>query len=336
VLILIELLAALLASGILYQAIGAWRDKKRYPPPGTLLDVGGNRLHAYITGQGEPVVVLEAGIAATSLSWQLVQPEIANFTRVLSYDRAGLGWSDPASGPSTIETALSGLRALLNKAGLPGPYVLAGHSFGGLAAIEYACRYPKEIAGLVLIDPLTAVEWCPAAPEELAKLRRGVKFARRGALLASFGVVRLSLDLLRSGARRIPQMAARVSSSQGGSKLTERLVGEIRKLPPGLWPAIQSHWCQPKSFLSMASHLESLPVSAASCTMIHDLGDLPLTILTASDASPQRAAEHLRIAAASTRGTRICADRSGHWIQLDEPQLVVEAVRSVIIQIKST
>src|SRR5882724_8815219 len=108
-----------------------------HPPPGRLLDIGGRRLHMQESGQGSPVVVLESGIAATSLSWRAIQKEIARFTRVVSYDRAGLGWSDAATGRSTAERLTGDLRALLLAGQLPPLYILVGHSFGALIVRGY-------------------------------------------------------------------------------------------------------------------------------------------------------------------------------------------------------
>src|SRR5216684_1247368 len=88
------MLLAIAIAGVIYQRIGSAADRRNFPPLGRLLDAGGHRLHAVVEGQGSPTVILEAGISASSLSWSLVQPEIANFARVLSYDRASLGWSD--------------------------------------------------------------------------------------------------------------------------------------------------------------------------------------------------------------------------------------------------
>ena len=206
-----------------------------------------------------------------------------------------------------------------------------GHSFGGMLALEYACRNPGKVAGLVLVDPLAASEWCPLKPGAEAMLRRGIRLARRGAWVARFGIVRMSLDLLRTGSRRIPKFAARVSSGSG-SQLTERLVGEVRKLPQELWPVIQSHWCQPKAFLAMADHLEALPGSAAACQTHCDLGDMPITVLSGANSAADRTAEHQAMADRSSRGKLRVAQKSGHWIQLDEPDLVVEAVREIVEQ----
>ncbi len=315
-------------AGILYQAIGSAMDAKRFPAPGRLVDVGGHRLHIHTQGSGRPIVVLEAGIAASSVSWRIVQQRIAEFTTLCSYDRAGLGYSEPSPQPRTIANILTDLETLLARAGIDQPIVLVGHSFGGLVALEYAHAAPSRIAGLVLVDPLAAAEWCPVDPKSKAMLDRGIRLSRRGAWVARLGIVRFSLDLLRAGSRRIPKLAARVSSGSG-SQLTERLVGEVRKLPPELWPVVQSHWCQPKSFVAMADHLESLPASAAACQSC-DLGDLPVTVLSGANSAADRLALHQAMANRSTRGKLIVAKKSGHWIQLDEPELVVAAVREMV------
>jgi pimeloyl-ACP methyl ester carboxylesterase len=328
-LILIGALCALPLAGALYQIVGSRRDALRFKPPGKLVDVGRHRLHVQVAGSGSPIVMLEAGIAASSVSWEPVRREAQTSMTVYSYDRAGLGWSEASNEPSSIENGICDLKTILESQGIARGTVLVGHSWGGLAALEYACRNRGQLAGLVLVDPLPASEWCPLVPEEAAKLRRGVALARRGAWLARLGVVRLSLDLLQAGSRRIPKLAAGMSARGGGSKLTERLVGEVRKLPRDVWPVIQSHWCQTKSFESMASHLESLPESAAACRTDCDLGDLPLVVLSASDSTSSRLAEHRRMARLSTRGEILIAERSGHWIQLDQPDLVVDAIRKV-------
>src|SRR5579859_7285575 len=160
----------------------------RYPPPGRMLDVGGRRLLVSRTGQGGPSVLLEAGIAATSLSWRPVQDAVARFARVASYDRAGLGWSDAAS-TLTLSQQVDDLHALLKVAELPPPYILVGHSFGGLIVRAYAGRYPTEIAGLVLVDAVRPEEWHPLSSEQRRTLERGVRLSRRGAVLARVGVV---------------------------------------------------------------------------------------------------------------------------------------------------
>src|SRR5918992_5511837 len=129
---------ALLGLGALYQAIAGWRHRRQFTPPGQLIDVGGHRLHVICRGSGGPVVLLEAGIAASSLSWALVQPEIATFTRACAYDRAGLAWSDVASCPRTFERIVDELSTVLERVAPEDRYVLVGHSFGSFVVRAYA------------------------------------------------------------------------------------------------------------------------------------------------------------------------------------------------------
>jgi pimeloyl-ACP methyl ester carboxylesterase len=129
--------------------------KAAYPPPGRLVDVGGHRLHISCQGPEEaegPVVVMDAGVGEDGLSWSLVQPELAKELRVCVYDRAGLGWSEPGPRPRTNPVMVAELHALLERAGVPAPYILVGASLGGLNARLYAHTYPEEAAGLVLVD----------------------------------------------------------------------------------------------------------------------------------------------------------------------------------------
>lgn len=324
-------MAALVLAGSVYQAAGTAKDAQRFPPPGRLIAGGAKqpRLHAHITGGPLPAVVLEAGIGASSVSWALVRQQLAGVVRVCAYDRAGLGWSEAAPAPRTLANILGDLHNLTRYPEIGRPFVLVGHSFGGMVALEYAHLHRDELAGLVLLDPLTAREWHPLTPSNQKMLARGVRLSRRGALLARLGVVRFTLALLTTGSRRVPKMFSRISSGNG-APLTERLVSEIQKLPREAWPYVQVHWCQPKSFLSMADHLENLPGNAAACSDSSDLGDLPLIVLSAGDSPAARVFEHRRIAGFSRRGRLIVAEKSGHWIQLDHPELVVSAIQEVI------
>ena len=149
---LVGLLLVLLASGATYESIASRRAALRYQAPGRLVDVGGHRLHLHCSGQGSPTVVLDTGLGMPSASWVLVQPVVAQWTRVCAYDRAGYGFSDLGPTPRTSQRIVEELHALLDRAGEPAPYVLAGHSFGGFTIRLFASRYPSQVAGLVLID----------------------------------------------------------------------------------------------------------------------------------------------------------------------------------------
>jgi hypothetical protein len=154
-LIVALLIVGLSGTGLLYQSIASAQDASSYPAPGKLIDVGGYRLHLYCTGTGRPgspTVILDAAFGDTSLAWSKVQPSVASFTRVCSYDRAGYGWSDTSPLPRTARRVVTELHTLLTRAGVPGPYVLVGHSYGGLFVQLYAYTYPHEVAGLVLVD----------------------------------------------------------------------------------------------------------------------------------------------------------------------------------------
>ena len=327
-LIILALAAALIASGAIYQALGLAADRRRYPPPGRLVDMGGHRLHLIERGSG-PAVVFESGISATCLNWTRVRGEVERFARACAYDRAGLGWSDLAASPRTALAIIDDLHALLEAARIPKPCILVGHSFGGLLVRAYAAKYPADVAALVLVDPLAPREWLNASPAHVRMLRLGVKLSRRGAWLARIGVVRAALALLMSGGRLVPKLVARASSGRGESVIS-RIVGEVRKMPPETWPMVRAHWCEPKSFLGMAAYLESLPRSAAQAAELSVPAMIPMTVLSASNSTPEQLEEREAIARRSPRGRHIVARKSGHWIQLDEPELVVEAIREAI------
>jgi len=137
----------ILVAGVVYQAAASASDSKKYPSPGELYDVGDYKLHLYCTGEGSPTVILEAGAGFPSISWFIVQEKVAQFTRVCSYDRPGFGWSEPASGPLSSDQVAANLHGLLETAGIPGPYILVGHSDGGVYVRAYARQYPSEMLG---------------------------------------------------------------------------------------------------------------------------------------------------------------------------------------------
>jgi len=298
----------------------------RIPHPGRFV---GN-LHILAEGHGTPIVVLEAGIAASSLSWSRVQAGVSEFTRVLSYDRAGFGWS-AAEASGTAVDAADALAQMLSQSGEIGPFVLVGHSYGALIVRVFQQRHPQMAAGLVLVDPVVRSEWRSPSEQKRRMLARGAVLSRRGALLARFGVVRAALKLLMSGSRRIPKFLARASAGNG-AHVADRLVGEVRKMPREHWPAIAQHWSEAKSFRAMANNLENLPLSASQVDEGRKLGDLPLIVLSAGKGNPEHECE----AALSTRGEYRPIAASGHWIQLDQPAAVVSAIRQVVEQVRAS
>jgi pimeloyl-ACP methyl ester carboxylesterase len=326
----VEVLAAVLAVlalGVLYQQVGLRRDARRFPPPGLLIDAGGHRLHAVSRGpDAGPAVLLEAAIAASSISWSVVQREVAGFARVVANDRAGLGWSDAPRSPRTVDRILDELSAVVAHAGGP-RVVLVGHSFGSLVIRAFAARRPGAVAGLVLVDPPT--DWLTLTPARVRMLRGGRHLSRIGSVLARLGVVRLCLALLTGGAPGVPRRVARIFGPTASQTL-ERIVGEIRKLPPDLHPVIQALWCRPKCFHAMASHFAVLEREARALAACVPPSDIPVVVLSSAGQTPDRMAEQRRLAEASTSGRHRVAARSGHWVQFDEPELVVAAVRELV------
>lgn len=149
--VLFGLIVVTALTGVTYQWLATRQDLAATPPPGQLIDIGGYRLHVWCTGNGAPVVVLDAGLGGTSAGWGFVQPEVARFTRVCSYDRAGMGYSDPGPSPRTARRIADELAGLLARGGIAGPVVLVGESIAGFNVRVFASDHPEHTAGLVLV-----------------------------------------------------------------------------------------------------------------------------------------------------------------------------------------
>ena len=238
--------AAILVICAILQAFYVRRDRRRFPPPGRLV----NGRHVRQTGGSGPVVVFEAGIAASSSNWWPVQAMLAASTRTVSYDRPGLGWSTPSRGRWTLRTLTDELHALIHALDLPRPLVLAGHSFGTYIVRVYTHRFPEDVAGLVLVDPVTPEEWANPGWRDRVRLRRAMFFAYLASVLALFGLVRVGLwGLLRRGGgnagpvlglsrdmRRIASEGeASAGSVAGASGALERttILHDARRVCPG-------------------------------------------------------------------------------------------------------
>ena len=328
--IAVLIIVALVLGGVAYQKLGTAADFRRHPPPGRMVDVGGHRLHVLDSGKGHPTVVFEAGLPGSVLSWHQVQQELARVVRVVSYDRAGLGWSDPGPEPRTAERIVEELHRLLDAAAVPGPYILVGHSFGGLTMRLFAVRYPDEVEGLVLVDPVGPGEWVPLTERERRRLAGGAKLCRRAAGLARFGVTRLVALLARAGAHTIARIAV-LFISNGVLSDSRSTIGPLGKLPAEQRAIVHMFWVQTKFYAAMAGQIEALPESAAQVVEAGDrLDGKPVVVISAGNSQPARLAEQISIAQLSSRGRHLVAGASGHWVQLDEPELVTGAILEAI------
>jgi pimeloyl-ACP methyl ester carboxylesterase len=326
-----SVLAIVIAAGAVYQMFGLRTCVRRYPAPGAMVHVDGQRLHVMCAGAGEPRVVFESGIAASSLSWARVLPQVGAFTRACAYDRAGLGWSDRCRAPRTVSLMLRQLQGVVHEQARTGATVLVGHSFGALLVCAYASANPSDVAGLVLLDPPT--EWHDMTREQVRLLWGGVQLSRIGGVLARLGVVRASLALLTGGAPRVPRNFVRIFGPTAARTL-ERLVGEVRKLPPEVHPVVQALWCQPKCFQAMADHLGALEQTVAAATCVTSLGSIPLVIVSSGDQPAATIETHRALTRLSTESRHIVAAGSGHWIQFDDPALVVATVRDLVHRVR--
>src|SRR4051794_7170449 len=180
-------------AGWLLQRAGLKRDARRYPPRGLLLSARGRYLHVLQQGSGRPATLFEAGLAASSMSWARVQPPVASFSKTLSYDRAGLGWSTPLRSRLSLAQMLDDLHAIVRWAGGGEPVVLVGHSFGSLLLLAYTQKFPGDVAGLVLVEPVSILNWSNCSAADQRRLEVGASLSRRGAWLAEFGIVRFAL-----------------------------------------------------------------------------------------------------------------------------------------------
>jgi pimeloyl-ACP methyl ester carboxylesterase len=301
--------AAALASAA-YQEVAAARDRRRFPAPGRLVDVGRRRLHFLDAGQGSPAVVVVAALADSVLAWAGMQRELAPEMRFFLYDRAGAGWSDPPPRRPRTPSALAGeLRALLDAAGVAPPYVLVGHSIGGVIARSFAARYPATVAGMVLLD---------SSHENQAR-RHGVHgwpYGRADYLrrVLTWQLRPLGGYRLAAGAGLTPKLDADV---------VVEVLPEHREAYRAILLSSRERRAVVSELLMMAE-LSSPPPT---------LGSLPMTVITADSSLPGWAQMQEELAALSSRSTHVTAEGCGHYVHLDDPKLVCQAIRDMVREV---
>jgi pimeloyl-ACP methyl ester carboxylesterase len=327
-------IAAVPAVGMIYQWIGALNDRRRFLGLGRMVDVGNGR-RMYVSDMGRemrdgPTVIFESGIAATSQNWLRVQEVVAAYARAVSYDRSGLGWSSPSASERTPSNIARELREMLWHAKIPGPYVLVGHSFGGLVVQRYAAEYPDEILGVILVDPMRVEDWPPVNETQRAMLVRGTRMAGFGIPVARFGLARLATTSLLCRSGKLSRAFSRATAKHGGLHVLERITCEVGKMPREVWPIVAAHWSRPQFYRGLVAHLDAVPASVAEMHGAQAVEGVPVVLLTPGDAKPFSGDDLRRIGPGARQ---VIARRSGHWIHLDEPELVVDTIRRMVEQV---
>lgn len=297
-------LAVMAVVGAVYQGVSARRDSAAYKPPGKLVDVGGYRLHLYCSGEGGPTVVLDFGLDGSYLDWYRVQPQVAQFARVCSYDRAGYGWSDPATKPRLPSVMADELHRLLTAAGEKPPYILVAHSLGSFNALMFTHQHRDEVSGLVLVDG--------AHPDELLPFYFSKKvWLRMMQMTMPFGLPRWR-GWCGSGPPEIAGM--------------KRAIG-----------------CQSHVYSTHYEQWEAFPASASEVRNLGSLGDLPLIVIsrdpnrdsTSDDVVLADHEQHWlklqqKLVGLSNNASHLVARGSGHSVPVARPDVIADAVHQLI------
>ena len=313
IIFLVIVFVALAFAGILYENVSEGRDRRSIAMPGKLVDVAGKKMHIDCMGEGSPAVILNSGLGDTYLSWTKVQPQIAKFARVCSFDRAGLGYSDPSSQPRTSKVIAQELHALLQAASVAPPYVLVGHSMGGFDVRLYASLYREQVAGMVLVDA--------SHPDQENRLPPELKNLE-GSALREEEFLEYTMPF------GLPRLIGLCESDE------EQRAAE----------------CNFHTAREIVAELKAVDESSAQTAATPLLGDMPLVVLSHDPEKPSSefppdlakpindAWEKMQeeMAHLSTRGTQTIVKNSAHYIQIDQPQVVIDAVHAVVEQVKQS
>ncbi|RUT35525.1 alpha/beta hydrolase [Paenibacillus zeisoli] len=317
-LILFSALLLLISSGFGYEWYASRQAESDYPPPGKLVDAGGYKLHINKIGSGSPTILLEAASGETSLSWKDIPKELADTATVVTYDRGGFAWSEKATTPRTGPNIVRELHTALKNEGIQGPYILVGHSLGGMYSRLFAQTYRNEVAGLVLIDAKPEDDDLKTAPIlEREHFQKPTPSAFVSKLLKQSGVMRILQDVLLDG---LVQKSDR--------------------------PAFINVIAQPKYFDAVEEEGQSVPM-LADMVRGHNLGALPIRVVARGLVPKENAQAGLSKEAGqrieeiwqegqremlklSTDSRLIVAKKSGHYIIHDEPGLVVKVIKDLV------
>jgi pimeloyl-ACP methyl ester carboxylesterase len=315
---LLLLLCVIAVVGAIYQARVSAADRVRYPPPGDLVLVNGRHMHIHCQGKGSPTVILDAGQGGWSIDWSEIMPQLNTTTQVCAYDRAGYGWSDPATDDRTPQHAADDLAALLDAAAIAGPYIVVGFSHAGLATRLYAAQHPEEVVGMVLIDPATEFD-NELMDETLRQQQQAtIGLFQAFGFAARLGIIRL-LD-----PREMAPYAPFLAQNPTQPDIYYRFVAE-----PNWWQT---------SAKEFSSHL-----SEATLDYVHTNGPIPNLLVTIIGAeivteredggeaiSAARLSRLKALAERPSQGQFILAADSSHEVPRERPDIVVVAIQQIL------
>lgn len=303
----------LLVAGLSFQQWGEWRDAQRFPPPGQLLSVGDHRLHIRCTGAGSPTVLLLSGDGTPSVTMYAAQDRISAYTRVCSYDRAGLGWSDPPTKPMGLGEQIDDLTNLLRSADVNGPLILVPESGGSLIALSYLSRAPERVAGMVLVDASEPDLWFRGSPDEFPSMKRMDPIWQAGWRL---GAIRAILPLA------VPDWVASLPPTTRG----QFYAVWSRPMPSYTWDTID-RW-------------RYTPIANRPKVVVGAFGARPLVVIRHGKAGgmgvPEKyelewPAAQAKLATLSSNSKIVLAADNRHPIAEENPALIDTQVKSVVI-----
>jgi pimeloyl-ACP methyl ester carboxylesterase len=323
------LIGLAVVAGVGFETFMRWQVSRKYPVVGQLVDIGGRKIQIDCRGQGSPAVVLETGIDQMgSLSWAAVHDEIAKTTRVCAYSRAGILWSDPNPGTIDYQSVTRDLHDALIKSGETGPWVMVGFSAGGPATINFTSQYPSAVAGLVFVDG--------SHPDQIAPIEKitGISGSAMPPLLIPLAEVLARIGLVRLIYQVIPGYT-------------------IPNVPPQARQAVEAYF--PQTISAFLKGIQSNDAEITAAGNFRNLSDRPLVVLTgtkksspdelrALGSSPEQEMQmnalwaklQADLATWSTNSRHEIVPDASHNIQFDRPDVVIKAVREVVMDVRKT
>jgi pimeloyl-ACP methyl ester carboxylesterase len=312
--------AILIVFTTLYHAFACWFENQK-PPPGQLFDVGGYHLHLYVVGEARPTIILDHSLGG--IEGYLLVEELAKLARVCIYDRAGYGWSEHSPHPRTSQQIVRELDTLLTQAGIEPPYILVGNSFGSYNVRLYAHHFPEKVIGMVLTDGLHETEMLKMS----IQLQALKLFFISGFVMSTLGSILGIIRLLRV------------------CGIFELLKPELRQFPKASLNSVKRSFCRSKHWITMSREMLNLNNSARQVIAASQLGSMPIVSIKAisffkpslwtifiplQGANQLRDKMHIKLCNLSTDCIQLKADKSGHFVWVDQPNFIVDAVKSVL------